>query len=381
MPFGEPIKIGHHSERAHRRAFERIDANYRAAYAAYDYAEHLANRAEGAEANEEAKNGARAIMRRIERIETDKRKYERELGELMESDPANRSAYRRRLRLEIERISEEVAHQRAKLGDRAASGEFVAWSKGDFQKDDLANIGGTWCKVVRANAKTVSVENRYGWGGNGTAPYDKVFGRRRDGMQWDAPNAEPWSVTEAAKVAKWADLTARARMSRPGDNDGAREAANHGRALRIVLGLAKSAGTSEVDAYGEPTDQAGKRRRALAAWDVYERLTAGETFEQIAATVQPLNDSTPRWVMPTGEPVDARITDLVVGDVVVGIYDMGFAGSRPRLIYSMEGPVTAAPTVRDRHESGEWASIEVDGDSHDVKAWRRVSAHLVGPRS
>lgn len=381
MPFGEPIKVGHHSERAHRRAFERIDANYRAAYAAYDYAEHLTNRAEGAEANEEAKNRSRAIMRRIERIETDQRKYVRELGKLMESDPANRSAYRRRLRLEIERIAEEVAYQRAKLGDRAATGEFVAWSKGDFRKDDFANIGGTWCKVVRANAKTLSVENRYGWGGNGTAPYDKVFGRRRDGMQWDAPNAEPWSVEEARKAAKWEALTVRARRAHPGDGDQLAEAANQGRALRIVLGMAKDSGVAEVDAYGEPADQDGKRRRALAAWDVYERLTAGETFEQIAATIEPLGDSTPRWVMPEGEPQDVRVTDLVVGDVVVGIWDSGFAGSRSRLIYSMEGPVTSAPVTYDRYESGEWATFEVDGNSHDVKTFRLVSAHLVGDRN
>lgn len=383
MPFGEPIKIGHHSERRHRRAFERIDANYRAAYAAYDYAEHLAGRAAGAESNEAAKRNPRAMMRRSETLATDVRKFEREIAELQASDSANRSRYRRRLLLEIERRREEIAFIAAQLGDKATSGEFVAWSKADFRKGDLANVRGRWCEVTRVNAKSVSVADRFGWGGTGTASWDEIFGRRRDGMQWDSPNGEPWPVADAAKGDRWAALVSRYQTCTSydqSDADERRKRIHVAFARRIVLGLDVMASVQEVDAYGEPADKTGQRRRAVASLDVFNRLEAGEPVPAVAASVEPLNDSEPRWTMPAGEPTDVTVSDLRVGDIVAGVYDVGFGGSRPRLITSMVGPVTANPTVRDRHESGEWVGVEVDGDTHELRAFRRCSAHLLAAR-
>lgn len=379
IPFGQPILVGHHSERGHRRAIERIDANYRAGFAAYDYAEHLAGRADGASANERAKQGSRAIMRRIETLEADNRRLQRQLDKLTASD---QSRYRRLLLLEIERNAEDIAFQHAKLGERAASGVFVPWSREHFQPGDHAKTAFGWREVARVNAKSVSVRARFEWNTrDDIAPvkWDEIFGRRRDGMQWDTPNGEPWPVADAVKVGTWNNLVRDAGRAHPGDSDQLRQAGRVFAATRIVLGLPSSALSDEVEAFGEPSDKLAKRARAIAMHDVYQRLTAGETFDQVAATVAPIRDTVPRWTMPTDTTAeDVLPANLVAGDFVVGVWD-GFATMRT-LSRAIVGPVTAAPKPYHRHEGGSWVTVEVDGEEHDVRSHRWFSAHLTGAR-
>jgi len=47
IPMGQPILVGHHSERRHRRDLERADTNIRKGLEAREYADELAHRAEG----------------------------------------------------------------------------------------------------------------------------------------------------------------------------------------------------------------------------------------------------------------------------------------------------------------------------------------------
>jgi hypothetical protein len=378
MPFGEPIKIGHHSEARHRRAFDRIDAHTRASINAWDYAQHLTDRAAGAEANEAAKHDPRAIMRRIERMETDARDWERRR---VESLGKRSTGYLRRCMLEAEKLAEDLAYQRAKLGTLAESGTFVAWAGEHFRKGDHANIGGDWCEVTRINRKGVSVRGRYSWSGDSSQPvtWDEIHGRRRDGLQWDAPNAEPWPIVDARRVAKWGRLVQSLGVNYDrSDAEESRRRRHTDAARRLVLGLRRNASAAEVDAFGEPADVAGKRARALAMLAAWDRLEAGETFDQVAADTTPIADTAPAWTMPEGEPVEVHARDLVPGDIVAGVYEEMF-GSR-RLASFMVGPVTAPTVEVNRHESGTWAHVTVAGEAHEVKAWRWIAAHLVGKR-
>jgi hypothetical protein len=381
IPFGQPILIGHHSEGRHRRALERIEAGYRAAFAAYDYAEHLASTAAGAEANEAAKHRPRAIMRRIETMEADRRRWLRSLEDAERCEAVNQM---RRLSLEIEKVTEDIRYQRAKLGDLAESGAFVAWGPEHFQRGDLVNVGGMWCTVRRVNKKSVSVPWIVGTmsgiesDANDTVKWDRVHGRRRDGLQLDTPNGQPWPVADADRVARWARLL---RLLNVGHDNTAAEIYKriHIRhAVRVVLGLAADAADAEVRAYGEPDNTEGKRARALAMVAAYDRFAAGDKWEQVASDVQPIADTAPAWTMPDGAPEDVRADKLVPGDVIAGVYD-SFAGSR-RLSRSIVGPVTAPVTVDDRRESGTWVVVEVDGETLESRLSRWFSAHLVGAR-
>lgn len=51
IPFGQPILVGHHSERRHRRDADRIDAGYRRGFEALSEAKELNRRADAAEAS------------------------------------------------------------------------------------------------------------------------------------------------------------------------------------------------------------------------------------------------------------------------------------------------------------------------------------------
>jgi phospholipid N-methyltransferase len=81
IPLGQPILVGHHSERAARKDQERIENGMRRAVKMWDTAEYWKDRAKGAIRNAAYKKDPFATARRIKTIEAEKRKEERELSE------------------------------------------------------------------------------------------------------------------------------------------------------------------------------------------------------------------------------------------------------------------------------------------------------------
>jgi hypothetical protein len=379
MPFGEPIKIGHHSERAHRRAFDRMDSHRRQAMQLHDYARHLAGRADGALANERAKYDPRAIMRRVERLKADRRGWIRRLAD---TDKGT-TGYARTCRLHIEMISEDIAYQLAHLGDLAATGAFVAWSAESVAEGDRVNVGHSrWCEVTRINRKGVSVRSRFGWHTadmTGAVTWDEIHGRRRqvDGvwMQWDTPNGEPWPAVTAREVARWAGLVSRYETCKSFDRTDEELAKRRhvATARRLVLGLPVTATVQEVDAFPPFADVAGRRAYALAAVAVFDRLQAGEKVADVAADVLTVIPGEPAWRMPEGEPVDVLPRDLVAGDIVAGIMDRAFMGER--LSTAIVGPVQSAPHHEDRREAGDVYHVTINGEACEIRSFRWLKVH------
>jgi phospholipid N-methyltransferase len=81
IPLGQPILVGHHSERAARKDQERIENGMRKAVKMWDTSEYWKDRAKGAIRNAAYKKDPFATARRIKTIEAEKRKEERELSE------------------------------------------------------------------------------------------------------------------------------------------------------------------------------------------------------------------------------------------------------------------------------------------------------------
>jgi len=77
IPFGQPILVGHHSERRARKDAERIQNGMRKAVQMWDTAEYWKRRAAGALAHAKYKELPAVRARRIKGIEADKRKAER----------------------------------------------------------------------------------------------------------------------------------------------------------------------------------------------------------------------------------------------------------------------------------------------------------------
>ena len=81
IPFGQPILIGHHSERRHRKDIERIDNGMRRAVKMWDTAKYWTDRAEAAVRHAKYKERPDVRARRIKTLEADKRKQERRIAE------------------------------------------------------------------------------------------------------------------------------------------------------------------------------------------------------------------------------------------------------------------------------------------------------------
>ena len=79
--FGQPILVGHHSERKARKDAERIENGMRKAVQMWDTAQYWKQRAAGALAHAKYKELPEVRARRIKTIEADKRKQERTIAE------------------------------------------------------------------------------------------------------------------------------------------------------------------------------------------------------------------------------------------------------------------------------------------------------------
>lgn len=82
IPFGQPILVGHHSERRARKDAERMDNGMRAAVRLWDTAEYWKQRAAGALAHASHKERPDVRARRIKTIEADARKMVRSVADI-----------------------------------------------------------------------------------------------------------------------------------------------------------------------------------------------------------------------------------------------------------------------------------------------------------
>lgn len=88
IPFGQPILVGHHSERRARKDAERIEAGMRKAVKMWETSEYWTQRAAGALHHAKYKELPRTRARRIKTLGADMRIHERNL-KLIESQLAN----------------------------------------------------------------------------------------------------------------------------------------------------------------------------------------------------------------------------------------------------------------------------------------------------
>jgi protein-L-isoaspartate O-methyltransferase len=77
IPFGQPILVGHHSERHARRDAERIESGMRRAVQMWETSKYWTDRAAGAIAHAKYKELPAVRARRIKKIEAERRKTER----------------------------------------------------------------------------------------------------------------------------------------------------------------------------------------------------------------------------------------------------------------------------------------------------------------
>ncbi|NUH42922.1 DUF3560 domain-containing protein [Streptomyces samsunensis] len=201
---GEPIKVGHHSERAHRRAIERMDNHMHRSIEEEKKAAYWALRTRAAESFEAFKRDPRRTLRRIEKFEKEQRDNER--WQAGQSACGYTRSNMEELKIEAEEIAEKLAFEREVIAEAERRG-FKIWGPDDFARGDFVNTGGTWREVCRVNKKTLTVPHIHGGTRKAvhrkpegykprdgyTIPYDAVCGwaSAEDIARMDAAEAEP----------------------------------------------------------------------------------------------------------------------------------------------------------------------------------------------
>ena len=203
IPFGQPILIGHHSERHARRDQERIDNAMRKSISERDRAQHWAGREQAAANYERSRKDPGRTLRRLGKLRADLRAVEkRQRGESAKG--YSRNPDDPELTIRHQELIEEIEHWQQVIKDAEARG-FKVWSKVDFKRGDFVLHRGTWYEVLRVNPKSVTIPHIHNGVGRHvvratgnrhddwtwTVPYDDVSGRKSaDEMQRTAP-AEP----------------------------------------------------------------------------------------------------------------------------------------------------------------------------------------------
>lgn len=189
---GQPILVGHHSERGHRNLLDKLHNRERRAIEEYRSSKRLAARAAAAERYQARREAPGTTQRRIENLEAEARQIDRRVngtGKAIhgEDTPATGS-YRDQLLARAEEVAGELDYWREHMAKLEESGVKV-WSKADFTRGDYVRFLGKWFEVLRVNGKSVTIpamindglvitkaEARLSW--TDTVPYHEVAGRK-----------------------------------------------------------------------------------------------------------------------------------------------------------------------------------------------------------
>lgn len=162
---GEPIKVGHHSERRHRKAVETAHNRMRKAVAADAEADRAAQRSEAAQKATERRHSPSRVANRIQHIKTDLRAVERDLeghtigagSPYAEKVAPASGARKERLEARKAGLTDDLAYWTTIREEQIERGEAADFTREDIAAGDLIKYGGLWSKVARVNPKTVTV--------------------------------------------------------------------------------------------------------------------------------------------------------------------------------------------------------------------------------
>jgi hypothetical protein len=167
IPMGQPILVGHHSERRHRRDLDRHDRNMCKAIEHSHNADRAAGRSDSVRAQAEARESPVVMGRKVARLQAEQRELERRLADAT-------GEYAERLRARRHVVEEDVAFLQEAIGRSGAR----VYTGADIQKGDLVQLRGRgWQLVVKVNPKTVAVKTPYSW--TDKHPYHEITGHRR----------------------------------------------------------------------------------------------------------------------------------------------------------------------------------------------------------
>jgi len=176
-PGGEPIKIGHHSERRHRKAIEKAHTAMSKSIAADQEAERAHQRATSAARTTDRRYHPQTVARRIAKLQAEQRADQRELDgysrtlfvsadtgkKYIDTHEGARGHRREQLQARMAQRGEDIAYWESVREQQIADGIATNYGPDTIAVGDLIEYDRRWwCKVVRINRKSVSVETQIG---------------------------------------------------------------------------------------------------------------------------------------------------------------------------------------------------------------------------
>ena len=148
IPLGQPILVGHHSERHHRRALEQSNSAMRTSVDESAYAQHLAGKAESSRHQVEKRQSIEYMGNRLKEAHSQARVAQALLAE----DPNYHKA-----QLNLQDAEAAIAHWQKEI--ESVGGML---SQATVQDGDWVKFCGSWHEVSRVNRKSVTVKNWLG---------------------------------------------------------------------------------------------------------------------------------------------------------------------------------------------------------------------------
>lgn len=186
-PGGEPVKVGHHSERRHRRDLDRARTTLLASVEADQAAAEARRRAEVAAKGTQARHNPVTVANRIRRLEADRRRFQRSLdghrrtldarAGVVEEVPAAAGPARDRLVLQLQDVTEQLAYWTGVQEEQQSSGAAPSYGPAVVSAGDAVLVRGQWRHVVRANPKSVTLQTGYSW--TDRVPWHEVTAHRQ----------------------------------------------------------------------------------------------------------------------------------------------------------------------------------------------------------
>ncbi|MBB5132761.1 protein-L-isoaspartate O-methyltransferase [Thermocatellispora tengchongensis] len=203
---GQPILLGHHSERGARRDQKRMDTAMRKSVEEDTAAQQAARRANAVGKQAAYSARPRVTARRIKKLEADLRRVQRGLdgyervfrnhrGEpyyIEKHEPAT-GQHRERLLAEQAHIENQLAYERQQLAAATQEGEFVEWGKHNIHVGDRVWAWGYNGLAVKTNPTTVRLDFRDHW--QPKVPYTDI-------LQVECPHGDKPSLAGVSEPAR-----------------------------------------------------------------------------------------------------------------------------------------------------------------------------------
>lgn len=185
-PLGEPIKIGHHSERRHRNALKKSWAALGAAVEADKTAEQARRRAESAATTTQARFAPVVVANRIKKLEAEQRADERRLAgntrtlyriagvPVVETTEPAAGARREQIQERMRERGAAIEYWTSIRAEQVDAGVARDFGSHNIDKGNLVERKGLWYVVVRVNKKSVTVADRYLTAGTGLIPFQEI---------------------------------------------------------------------------------------------------------------------------------------------------------------------------------------------------------------